>query len=149
MSTVAISPRRIAASEPAARTFALCAAGVAGAVAVLAGWFPLGFSIVTVFLFAGPHNWLEGRYFVSRMPARWGALRPYYLTGIAGVVSLTAGFALLPVLDTHFVWDGETWLTAVALWNTALVGWIWTLARLRSGQNPRRDWAGLTPAPWH
>ena len=33
----------------------------------------------------------------------------------------------------------------IAIWNTALVAWIWTLARLRSGQNPRRDWAGLTP----
>ena len=48
---------------------------LAAAAALLAGWAPLGFSIVTVFLFAGPHNWIEFRYFLSRMPARWGRLR--------------------------------------------------------------------------
>src|SRR5580692_7608919 len=97
------TPRRFGG----ARLFGVCAISVALLALALAGWFPLGFSIVTVFLFAGPHNWLEGRYFVGRMPARWGSLRVYYLTGIAGVVSLTTAFALLPVLDAQFHWDGE------------------------------------------
>ncbi len=33
------------------------------------------------------------------------------------------------------------------LWNTALVGWIWTLARLRSSQNPRRALGRAWPQP--
>src|SRR3954466_5850593 len=66
--------------------FASAALAVACAAAVLAGWAPVGFSIVTVFLFAGPHNWLEFRYFLSKMPARWGPLRPYFLLAVGGVV---------------------------------------------------------------
>jgi hypothetical protein len=37
--------------------------------ALLISWKPLQLSIITVFLFAGPHNWMEFRYFLSRMPA--------------------------------------------------------------------------------
>lgn len=40
--------------------------------AVLIGAFPLAASIVTIFLFAGVHNAFEFRYFLARMPARWG-----------------------------------------------------------------------------
>src|SRR5438067_4280991 len=39
--------------------------------ATLAAAVPLQFSIATVFLFAGPHNWIEARYFLARTPARW------------------------------------------------------------------------------
>src|SRR5262245_30847943 len=66
--------------------------------ALLAGWAPIGFSVATVFLFAGPHNWMEGRYFLQRMPARWGALRWFFLTGLAGVAGLTLLFAGMPRL---------------------------------------------------
>src|SRR5437763_1362641 len=70
MSTLAVLPRTdVRPGMP----FALAALAVACLSAVLAGWLPLGFSIVTVFLFAGPHNWLELRYFMGR-PA-W---RPAY-----------------------------------------------------------------------
>ena len=49
------------------RQFALAMAVLAVAMALLAGWAPLGVSIVTVLLFAGPHNWMEARYFLTRM----------------------------------------------------------------------------------
>ena len=65
---------------------------VAVGACLLAGWAPLGFSMLTVFLFAGPHNWMEARYFMSRMPARWGRLTRYFSLGIAGVVVLVASF---------------------------------------------------------
>ena len=58
-----------------ARTLSIWGLALACAAALLAGWLPLGFSIVTVFLFAGPHNWIEARYFLTRLPARWGRLR--------------------------------------------------------------------------
>jgi len=118
---------------------------VAVALAAAAGFAPLGVSIIGVFLFAGPHNWIEARYMLTRMPPRWGALRPYFLTGIAGVLTLTGAFASLPWLGRTFGWGDEAWLIALATWNTALVAWIGALVFLRSRQNPRRDWAWLAP----
>ena len=38
--------------------------------AALASWLPLQLSVVTVFLFAGPHNWFELSYFLMRLPVR-------------------------------------------------------------------------------
>src|SRR5438105_2557585 len=78
------------------RLFAASALLTASASAFLAGWMPLGFSIVTVFLFAGPHNWIEARYFLARLPARWGKLRGFFLFSFAGIFGLTAAFAALP-----------------------------------------------------
>ena len=86
-------------------------------MALLAGWAPLGFSIVTVFLFAGPHNWIELRYFMARMPARWGKLRGYFLFAFAGIFGLTASFAALSWLGQAFAWDGDTWPLAIAAKN--------------------------------
>src|SRR5262245_46378755 len=110
------------------------------ASAVLAGWAPLGFSIVTVFLFAGPHNWIELRYFMARMPARWGRLRSFFLFAFTGIFGLTATFAALPGLARTWEWEAADWHTAIAVWNTALVAWIAVLIQMRSRQNPKRDW---------
>src|SRR6516225_9757253 len=82
-----------AGTTASAAGFTCAALAVAGAAALLAGWTPVTFSIVTVFLFAGPHNWLEFRYFLTRMPARWGRLRGFFLLAFAGMVGLTAAFA--------------------------------------------------------
>lgn len=113
--------------------------------AFLAGWLPLGFSIVTVFLFAGPHNWIEIRYFLKRMPARWGRLQLFFLTAIAGIFGLTAAFAALPWVGTQLEWSEAEWLMAGATWNSVLVLWILVLVQMRSRQNPRRDWFWTVP----
>ena len=139
----AFSPRAEAATSRF--VFAASVLIVAGGACLLAGWFPLGVSIVAVFMFAGPHNWMEARYLMTRMPARWGTLRWFFLTGICGVVGLTASFASLTWLARWAGWLDETSLMAVALWNTALVGWILALVQLRSQQNPRRDWGWTVP----
>jgi hypothetical protein len=82
---------------------------VVAAAALLAGWFPIGFSIAIVFLFAGPHNWLEARYFMTRMPARWGRLWGYSTLGIGGVVALAATIVLANLLSFGL---GEAWHAA-------------------------------------
>src|SRR5262249_43812141 len=120
--------------------------GSAVLAALLAGWAPLGFSIVTVFLFAGPHNWLEARYFLGRLPARWGRLRGFFLLAFGGIFGLTAAFAVLPWCARGWEWDEQTWLTAEAAWNSLLLFWVAALVRLRTRQNPRRDWPWVTPA---
>ena len=115
------------------------------AAAVMAGWLPIGFSIAIVFLFAGPHNWFEARYFMARMPPRWGRLRPYFLTGIGGVLGLTASMIALPWLVRAAGGGMEAWHVAVATWNTAFVVWIGGLASMRARQNPRRSWPWIWP----
>src|SRR5581483_7770018 len=133
-------------AAPSGPSFFLAGSALAVAAAALAGWAPLGFSIVTVFLFAGPHNWLEARYFLTRLPARWGRLRGYFLLAFAGVFGLTASFAAVAWVVPHLAgWDYADALTAQAVWNTLLVGWVLGLVRLRSRQPPRRDWSWTVP----
>ena len=131
---------------PHGLAFGVCALGFVVAMAAVAGFLPIPFSIVSVFLCAGPHNWVEARYFLSRLPARWGRLRSFFVLGFAGVLLLTAGFAALrPVLETI---DGSpaVWASSYATWATLLALWIALLVHLRSRQNPRRDWGWIWPA---
>lgn len=132
-----------ARQRPAATVapFAAAALGLAVLAAVVAGWAPLGFSIVTVFLFAGPHNWLEFRFFLSRMPARWGPLRLFFLLAIGGAVGLTAAFAALPWIGEAHRWESGAWSVASAAWNTGLLFWVAALAHLRGGERKGRDWS--------
>src|SRR5262245_39038970 len=116
-----VSPSLASSDVRAGAPFALAALAVAAASAFLAGWLPLGCSIVTVFLFAGPHNWLELRYFMGRMPARWGRLRGYFLFAFAGIFGLTAIYAAIPFLARTLDWDYAGWHNASAVWTTALV----------------------------
>jgi len=119
--------------------------GVSTLAALLAGWAPIAFSIVTVFLFAGPHNWAEMRYMLGRLPARPGKLWPWFLTSVAGVLGLTAGFGLIP-LAYHFEYLSPDYLVdAVAWWNTALIAWVLTLTLWRARQNPRKNWDWAVP----
>ncbi|HJZ57508.1 MAG TPA: hypothetical protein VKE74_21240 [Gemmataceae bacterium] len=119
--------------------------GLALAAAALAGAVPLAFSIATVFLFAGPHNWLEARYVLGRLPARVGKLRGFFLLSAAGIVGLTIGYAALPWLVDAVPdpsWVGPLYAT----WNTAFLFWIATLVWMRSRTNPRFDGGWVWPA---
>ncbi|MBL9089617.1 MAG: hypothetical protein JNL96_00230 [Planctomycetaceae bacterium] len=113
--------------------------------APLAALAPVGVSIATVWLFAGPHNWLECRYFLRRMPARWGAMRTYFLSGIGGAVALSAGFAALPWLAERFDFSFAQWERATAVWNVALGGWVLLLVALRQPLSPARRWPWVWP----
>lgn len=121
--------------------FACGFAGIAIAAAVLAGALPISFSIATVFLFAGPHNWLEARYALGRLPARAGKLRGFFLVSLSGIVGLTISYATM----TQFLAD-SVGPTAYACWNTAFVFWIATLIWMRSRTNPKFDGGWAWPA---
>jgi len=131
--------------RPAGLAFGVCALGFILLMAAIAGFLPIQFSIVSVFLCAGPHNWVEARYFMSRLPARWGRLRIYFLLGFAGVVAFTAGFAAMPLLFVAFAVGDEMQMASYATWDTLLALWIAGLVQLRSMQNPRRDWGWIWP----
>jgi hypothetical protein len=126
-------------------SFACAALAVAGATVLLAGWAPLTFSIVTVFLFAGPHNWLEFRYFLTRLPARWGRLHGFFLLGFAGMGGFAFAYAAVAWLTREGYLGATAWQWAYASVHSALVLWVATLAHMRSRQNPRREWGWVWP----
>jgi len=113
--------------------------------ALLASWMPLQFSVVTVFLFAGPHNWFELRYFLMRLPVRFGKSRNFFITAFAGIGFLTGTYVALPLLYSVQVFSGDAWSTVLASWNTLLLLWIGTLVWLRGKQKIRRDWFWALP----
>ena len=123
-------------------TLGVCVLGAA----VLATLLPLQVSIVTVFLFAGPHNWFELRYFVMRLPARFGKSRNFFLTAFAGIGVLTGTYVSLPFVYQSVVWSNQTWLVVLASWNTLLLAWLAVLIHLRAKQKPKVDWFWATPA---
>jgi hypothetical protein len=126
-----------------AKVFAAILLASACVSAALASWLPLQMSIATVFLFAGPHNWFEARYFLMRLPARFGRSRSFFAVAFAGIFVLTLAYLSLSALYYANLWSGANWPTAIATWNTALLLWIASLVVLRGRQNSRRDgfWA--------
>lgn len=100
---------------------------------------PVAVSVAIVFLFAGPHNYAEARYFLTRLPARLGRLKPFFLTSTAGVLILSATFPLLTRVPSWFQWPAQATVWLVGSWNTAFILWCTTLVVMRSRQAPRYD----------
>jgi hypothetical protein len=115
------------------------------AAAFLIGSFPLQASIITIFLFAGVHNFMEFRYFAARMPARWGKSKNFYTIGIGGVIILTAAYLTLYFASGNWLWGEDAWAAFTATWNTAFVLWIGLLFYLRGRQKPKTDWSLAFP----
>jgi hypothetical protein len=140
-------------SGPKPRSQTSVSAGVFAAIiicstmvsAAVASWLPLQVSIVTVFLFAGPHNWFEARYFLMRLPARFGRSRNFFLVAFAGIGLLTFAYVSLPALYYANLWSGANWPNAMAAWNTLMILWISTLVLMRGRQKANRDWFWVLP----
>ncbi|MGH9928040.1 MAG: hypothetical protein ACREA9_02305 [Pyrinomonadaceae bacterium] len=123
------------------RVFAAILIACACVSALFASWLPLQFSLVTVFLFAGPHNWFELRYFLMRLPVRFGKSRNFFLSAFAGIGFLTITYIALPVLYSFNLFPDHLWPTILASWNTLLLLWIGVLVWLRGKNKLRRDWS--------
>ena len=129
-----------------AHVFVLAFVSFCAIAAAVIGAFPLQLSIATIFLFAGIHNFMEFRYFIARMPVRWGRSRMFYATAIGGVALLTAGYLTLYFANGDWLWDANRWLVLTAVWNTVFVLWIGVLFYLRGKQKPKSDWTWAFPA---
>ena len=144
-------PRRGEAFAPRFGVPLLCFCALS---ALLVSSWPLQLSVATVFLFAGPHNWMEFRFFLARMPARWGSSKPFFAVGLGGVAALTAGYALLYALGQTWYLSEAGWTAGAALWDTALLLWLCALVHLRARQRGRdRSWVfavgfALCAAAW-
>ena len=119
--------------------FLFVAFGALGALVI--GAFPLELSILTIFLFAGVHNAFEFRYFLARMPLRWGKSRTFYSVGIGGVIVLTSVYLIIYTGSGNWLWGAASWSLTVSVWNTALVLWLGLLFFLRGRQKPKTDWS--------
>lgn len=130
---------------PGANVFGVIVVLCIATAAAFASWLPLQVSILTVFLFAGPHNWFELRYFLMRLPVRFGRSRSFFLTAFAGLVVLTLGYVSLPFVYLLTVsLDGSGYIV-LATWNTLLLFWLALLIWLRSKQKPRVNWTWTIP----
>jgi hypothetical protein len=124
---------------------AIAAVGLMTLSALLAALAPIALSITVVFAFAGPHNWIEARYVLARLPARWGKLRSFFLVAAGGMLGLTLAFAALTAWLRRVETDADSAALAMALWDSSLIAWVLWLIVLRSRRKPRRDWSGAIP----
>jgi hypothetical protein len=134
----------IVRAEPGAKMFVCTVLACITLAAVFAGWLPLQASVVTLFLFAGPHNWFELRYFMQRMPVRFGRSRVFFVSAFAGIAFLTATYFSLPFFYSARFWPNADWSIPIAVWNTLLLGWLALLVWLR-GRQKRHDWLWVVP----
>lgn len=137
--------RRRSAAPAKTRTFVAIVLLCTAASAAFASWLPLQVSIVTLFLFAGPHNWFELRYFLMRLPVRLGRSRNFFLTAFVGLAILTLAYVSLPFVYNAALWSEEAWSTIIASWNTLLLAWLALLVWLRSKQKVQANWMWLAP----
>jgi len=139
-------PRKLTAGHPLTIRFFVGILIVCACLsAMLASWLPLQFSIITVFFFAGPHNWFELRYFLMRLPVRFGKSRKFFLTAFAGIGFLTLAYAALLVLYAFNLWPDYAWPMILASWNTVLLLWLGSLVWLRGKQKRKHDWSWAIP----
>ena len=103
--------------------FLICCFGVLLFSALVSSFAPIGFSVATVFAFAGPHNWVELRYFLSRLPSKFGPLRTFFCASFAGVFLLGLAYATLITLARENAIEYEnaifyfrTWIASLHLW---------------------------------
>jgi len=130
---------------PDARLFGAIVVLCIAAAAAFASWLPLQVSIFTLFLFAGPHNWFELRYFLMRLPVRFGRSRNFFLTAFAGIFVLTTAYISLPLVYNATAFIDSSGHMVLAGWNTLLLLWVGLLVWLRGKQKPRVNWMWLLP----
>ncbi len=144
MSTDLLTPSQSRFLSPSSVWFIVGFAVLVTLTAIISGSAPISLSIAAVFLFAGPHNWMEARYILGRLPARTGRLLPFFLVSFVGIIGLTVSFWLIP---SYLRMASATldYTTLYAGWNTLFLLWIATLVHMRSRTNPRFDAGWVWP----
>ncbi len=90
----------------------------------LSAFFPVAVAAGAVFLFAGPHNWVELRYFLSRLPSRFGPLSIFFSGSFSGVCLLGLSYALLTVSAHSQYLAYESALQFFQGWILCFYGWL-------------------------
>ncbi len=122
--------------EPSRYTPGLIALVGLSLLGFLISLHPVLAATLSVAFLAGPHNLMEARYLLGRLPGRVGKLRTYFVTSLVGVMLLGVSSLMLPFFD--YSWSSR-------LWNASLILWVVVLAALRRAEHPRREWPWLEP----
>lgn len=133
---IAVGAPAVYSPQNAAIAAAFC--GFVFLIAALAFFAPIGAKVLAVLLLAGPHNWIEFRYFLSRLPCRWPAqIRSFFLLSFAGLSSLGLGnimlmwalnAAVIPWHTAHLLYG--IWAVLSCCWSASL---FCMAARISSG----------------
>lgn len=111
--------------------FAGAALLLIAASALLAAGLPAVFSIWTVIIFGVPHNYAEFRYFLAKLPSRFGPLKPFFMTSFVGVLLLFCMEAALAISVDRGWLQPPLSRSLLWCWNEALILWILALSVLR------------------
>lgn len=111
--------------------FAVAIVAAAFCFAGLAGYTPVWFTLITVCVFGGPHNYCEFRYFLSRLPSRFGPLRAFFTTAFAGAIILCLLEIGLTRLYVRNAVSTSAARMALLSWNELLILWMFALSILR------------------
>jgi hypothetical protein len=125
--------------------FAATALSLGVIAALLASIAPIAFSIATVFLFAGPHNWIELRYFLSRLPARFAKMRSFFLVSFGGLAVLVTLYLSLVFLVQSGLVPEPVRNCSLVVWNSLLVLWIVGLAKIAGNHSHGGAWGAVVP----
>lgn len=120
--------------------FALSCMSLVAISALISSVAPIAFSIATVFLFAGPHNWIELRYFLSRLPSKFGPLRPFFLTSFTGVLLLGAGYSSLVWLAREHLVAFDPAISFFRIWIACFHTWLAILLFTRGSGLQNKRW---------
>ncbi len=106
--------------------------------ALLAGLAPIWFTLAAFCVFSAPHNFVEFRYFLARLPSRLGPFRSFFVTSFTGlailffmqvtVITLTRMRVLLPAQLEPII----------CVWNELLIIWVVALSVARYPQECSR-----------
>lgn len=107
---------------------------------------PIAFSTLTVFLFAGPHNWVELRYFLSRLPSRLGPLKPFFLSSFTGVIFLGLSYAGLLLACRYASLEASSATVFFQFWILAFHSWFCLLVATKNKMAVARKICFLTLA---
>lgn len=123
---------------------AALAATFVAAAAVAAAAAPVWLSVVAVFVFAGPHNWIEARYFLARLPGRWGRSSGFFSLAIGGATAMTALYVGMGPVARALDCGDEGAGALIATWATLAIVWLVSIVAVL-GRQVNRDWTWAVP----
>ncbi len=127
LSTTA-GPNSRPANVDGRKIFAAASIFLVVASVLLAGLSPVLFSVAIVVVFGAPHNWVEFRYVLSRLPSRLGPFRGFFLTSFIGAILLCITEIVMMFLVQENAISVALARQLVLIWNEFLILWIFALS---------------------
>lgn len=131
MQNIVSKSERTRIAIPDGFVFATAALALVVVAATLSVCSPSWFSIWIVIIFGTPHNFSEFRYFLSRLPSRFGPLKLFFITSFAGLLLLFLTESALSICFSRQLLPPLLGRLLLSIWNESLIVWILALSLLR------------------